>query len=57
MIKALGTFATGAVPGLVQLTADNMNPSIDCSIVPLHIPTETVELKKPDNGPLRAMIL
>ncbi|KAF8811343.1 ketoacyl-synt-domain-containing protein [Phlegmacium glaucopus] len=57
VIKTLGSFAAGVVPGLVQLTPDNMNPSIDCSVVPLHIPTETVELKKSEDGPLRAMIL
>jgi hypothetical protein len=34
-----------------------MNPSIDCSIVPLHIPFQTVELKKSKDKPLRAMIL
>ena len=41
------------MPGLVQLTADNMNPSIDCSVVPLHIPFETVELKRSGDVPLR----
>ena len=46
VIKTLGSFAAGTVPGLVQLQLDNMNPSIDCSIIPLHIPFETVELKK-----------
>ena len=59
VIKTLGSFAFGTVPGLVQLTsrADNMNPSIDCSVVPLHIPFETAELKKSEDKPLRAMIL
>jgi Beta-ketoacyl synthase, C-terminal domain len=57
VIKTLSSFAAGAVPGLVQPTADNMNPSINCSVVPLHIPFETVELKKLDGGPLCAMIL
>ena len=46
VIKTLGSFAAGTVPGPVQLQSDNMNPSIDCSVVPLHIPFETVELKK-----------
>ena len=57
VIKTLDSFAAGAVPGLVQLTADNMNPSIDCSVVPLHIPFKTVELKKSEDMPLCAMIL
>jgi hypothetical protein len=38
---------------LVQLTADNMNLSIDCSVVPLHIPTNT-GIKKSEDGSLRA---
>ncbi|KAF8797416.1 thiolase-like protein [Phlegmacium glaucopus] len=57
MIKTLSSFAAGVVPGLIQLRSDNMNPSIDCSIIPLHIPTETVELKKSEDGLLHAMIL
>jgi acyl transferase domain-containing protein len=56
-IKTLGSFAAGTVSGLVQLRADNMDPSIDCSIVPLHIPFKTAELKKSEDKPLRAMIL
>ena len=57
VIKTLGSFAAGTVPGLVQLRADNMNPSIDCSVVPLHIPLQTEESKKSEDKPLRAMIL
>ncbi|KAF8952138.1 hypothetical protein BDZ97DRAFT_803902 [Flammula alnicola] len=38
VVKTLGSFAEGSVPGLVQLTSDNMNPKLDCSVVPLHIP-------------------
>ena len=57
VIKTVGSFAAGTVPGLVQLRADNMNPSIDCSVVPLHIPFETAELKRSEDRPLRAMIL
>jgi hypothetical protein len=34
VIETLGSFATGTVSGLVQLTPDNMNPSIDCGVVP-----------------------
>ena len=46
VIKTLSSFTAGTVPSLVQLWLDNMNPSIDCSIVPLHIPFKTAELKK-----------
>ena len=57
LLLSLGSFTAGTVPGLVQLTMDNMNPSIDCNVIPLHIPTETVGLKKLEDGPLHAMIL
>ncbi|KAF8900861.1 hypothetical protein CPB84DRAFT_1778561 [Gymnopilus junonius] len=57
VVKALGTFAAGTVPGLVQLTHDNMNPSLDCSVVPLHLPVDTVNLKTENNLPLRGLIL
>lgn len=57
VVKTLGSFAEGTVPGLVQLTADNMNPNIDCSVVPLHIPIEPAVLKTEDSLPLRALIL
>lgn len=33
------------MPGLVQLRADNVNPSIDCSVVPLHVPFKTADSK------------
>ena len=57
VVKALGTFAAGTVPGLVQLTPDNMNPSLDCSVVPLQLPVDTVTLKKENNLPLRGLVL
>ena len=57
VLKTLGTFTDGTVPGLVQLTKDNMNPSLDCSVVPLHIPHENVVLKQGQNKPLRALVL
>ncbi|PPQ99823.1 hypothetical protein CVT24_009617 [Panaeolus cyanescens] len=56
-LKTLGTFAHGSVPGLVQLKENNMNPSLDCSVVPLHIPIETAPLKKDKSIPLRGMVL
>ncbi|CAA7264464.1 unnamed protein product [Cyclocybe aegerita] len=57
VLKVLGTFADGTVPGLVQLTKDNMNPSLDCSVVPLHIPIETAAVKQNTDLPLRALVL
>jgi len=58
VLLLLGSFAAGTVPGLVQLRADNTDPSIDCSVVPLvHIPFQTAELKKSEDKTLRAMIL
>ena len=44
VMKTIASFAAGTVPGLVQLTPDNMNPSIDCSVVLLHILTGTMVL-------------
>lgn len=57
VVKTLCSFSEGSVPGLVQLTADNMNPNIDCSVVPLHIPIEPAMLKTENSLPLRALIL
>jgi acyl transferase domain-containing protein len=55
--KTLGSFVDGTVPGLVQLKEDNMNPNLDCSVVPLHIPIEPIIVKTENNLPLRALIL
>ena len=44
VLKALASFKYGAVPGLMHLTETNMNPAIDCGVVPIHIPHETVSL-------------
>lgn len=57
VLKTLGSFTKETMPGLVQLTPDNMNPSLDCSVVPLHIPVEEVPLKTENSLPLRALIL
>ena len=57
VIKTLSSFTAGTVPGLVQLRVDNMNPSIDCSVIPLHISFQTEELKKSEDKPLHVMIL
>jgi acyl transferase domain-containing protein len=56
VIKTIGSFAAGTVPGLVQLTPDNMNPSIDYSSFRYTSPPKLV-LNRLKDGPLRAMIL
>jgi len=58
VLKTVGSFTYGSMPGLAHLTADNMNPSLDCKVVPLHIPYEPVTLKAQDETlPVRALIL
>jgi len=56
-LKTLGTFAHQTVPGLVQLTHTNMNPNLDCSVVPLHVPVDAAPMKNDKAAPLRGMIL
>ncbi|KAK0488295.1 hypothetical protein EDD18DRAFT_593749 [Armillaria luteobubalina] len=56
MVKALASLSRQTVPGLTHLTASNMNPNIDCSLIPMHIPHQPVELPK-TNNPLRALVL
>jgi len=57
VLKTIGSLNNGKVPGLVQLTENNMNPSLDCSVVPLLLPHENVTLKQSPNRPLRALVL
>jgi len=58
VLKTVGSFTYGSMPGLAHLTADNMNPSLDCKVVPLHIPHEPVALKSQgETLPVRALIL
>lgn len=54
VLKTLGSFKGRAVPGLVQLTKENMNPSLECDVVPIHIPYDNADLKE---GPLKALVL
>ncbi|KAK0199304.1 polyketide synthetase [Desarmillaria ectypa] len=56
MVKALASLSRRSVPGLTHLTASNLNPTIDCSLIPMHIPHQPVELPK-GNSPLRALVL
>lgn len=58
LLKAIGTVQSGVVPGLVHLTAKNINPSIDCAIVPISIPTEAASLpRRQINNPYRGLVL
>ncbi|KAG7441749.1 ketoacyl-synt-domain-containing protein [Guyanagaster necrorhizus] len=56
MVKALASLSRRAVPGLTHLTTSNLNPNIDCSLVPIHIPHQPVKLSK-GNDLLRALVL
>ncbi|KAK0184742.1 polyketide synthetase [Armillaria mellea] len=56
MVKALASFSRRTVPGLTHLTASNLNPNIDCNLIPMHVPHQPVELPKTKN-PLRALVL
>ena len=58
VLKALASFKYRAVPGLMHLTETNMNPAIDCDVVPVHIPHDTVSLpSKPDQRPQYGLVL
>lgn len=59
LIKVIGSFTNTAVPGLVHLTPDNMNPSLNCDVVPLAIPHQPMPLLRnlASKEPLRGMVL
>ena len=59
LLKLIGSFSNSAVPGLAHLGESNMNPSIDCSVVPIAIPWQTMPLFRSlvDKEPLRGMVL
>lgn len=60
VLAALASISHVSVPGLTHLTTDNINPAIDCSAIPMHIPWETVSLqqrKENTDNPLRVLVL
>ncbi|RDB30947.1 6-deoxyerythronolide-B synthase EryA1, modules 1 and 2 [Hypsizygus marmoreus] len=57
LVKALTSFSKEAVPGLTHLNEANMNPSIDCSVIPMHIPCHPVQLKRRSAEPFRALVV
>ena len=54
VVKTLASFKYGAVPGITHLKEDNLNPAIDCTPIPMLIPTRTVPL---DKTPATAMVM
>ena len=57
IVKALLSFKYHMVPGLVHLSADNLNPEIDCGSVPLVVPWRNTPLKPNESEPGHAMVL
>ncbi|KAJ7238282.1 hypothetical protein B0H12DRAFT_99519 [Mycena haematopus] len=55
ILSVLLSFEKGLVPGLVHLQQDNLNPGLDCTSVPLLIPTQPVPM--PTERPLRALVM
>lgn len=56
VLKTIASFEHASVPGLMYLTEHNMNTAIDCSLVPIYIPHDTVSLL-PKHTPYRALVL
>ncbi len=44
ILTALLALEKETVPGLNHLTDHNLNPSLDCSVVPLLIPHESIHI-------------
>ena len=58
VLKAIASFRHSAIPGLMHLTAENMNPSFNCGIIPMHIPHELFPLPPKENGiPHRSVVM
>jgi acyl transferase domain-containing protein len=59
LLKVVGSFSNSAVPGLMHLNANNMNPALDCAVVPLQIPWRTMPLLRNmvTKEPIRGMVL
>ena len=56
IVKTLVSFRRGIMPGLTHLTKNNLNPEIDCSVVPILIPEHATKLSD-HAGPYRALVL
>jgi len=58
LLKAIASFKYATVPGLVHLTKNNMNASINCTTVPIQIPYEAIPLLARDNKiPYHGLVL
>ncbi|KAF8125679.1 hypothetical protein K438DRAFT_1891701 [Mycena galopus ATCC 62051] len=58
IVKAIKQLSTGKVAGLSSLSGGKLNPEIDTSLVPLHIPAITADVvARSDGVPLRALVL
>jgi acyl transferase domain-containing protein len=58
VLKVIASFRHSAIPGLMHLTAENMNPSFNCGIIPMYIPHELFPLPPKENGtPYRSVVL
>ncbi|KAF9475042.1 ketoacyl-synt-domain-containing protein [Pholiota conissans] len=56
VLKTIASFKHAAVPGLMHLTATNLNPSLDINTVPLKLP-QTTEILPPKDAPHRGLVL
>jgi acyl transferase domain-containing protein len=56
VVKTVASFAHNLVPGLTHLTSNNLNPRIDCTVVPILIPDNPVDLQPSASVP-RALVL
>ncbi|KAJ6632258.1 hypothetical protein B0H10DRAFT_1771537 [Mycena sp. CBHHK59/15] len=59
IVKAIRQLSTGEVTGLNSLAAGKLNPEIDTSVVPLHIPSDLTNLHKRNalDEPYRALVV
>ncbi|PPQ97453.1 hypothetical protein CVT26_002801 [Gymnopilus dilepis] len=57
LLSAIASLKYGVVPGLVHLNEHNLNPSINCDTVPLHIPHEVAPLPRMPETPCRGLVL
>ncbi|KAJ3503195.1 hypothetical protein NLJ89_g8542 [Agrocybe chaxingu] len=57
VFAAIASFKHAAVPGLMHLTENNLNPGLDCNVVPIHIPRDTTPLPHNKDIPYRSLVL
>ncbi|KAF8190662.1 hypothetical protein K438DRAFT_1763113 [Mycena galopus ATCC 62051] len=58
IVKAIKQLSIGKVAGLSSLSGGKLNPEIDTTLVPIHIPATTADVPaRKDGVPLRALVL